>query len=184
VLGGRHLKEDIVGAHFRNYDFFVILSHFKGHQMAGLGGAIKNMSIGIASSRGKTLIHSAGKSATDIWNNLAEQNDFLESMVEAAKAIADDRGHNIVYINVMNRLSIDCDCSSNPTEPDMHDIGILASLDPVALDKACIDLVYAAPDGQSLIARIEAQNGVHTIEHAEKIGMGSLKYELVELSNG
>jgi uncharacterized Fe-S center protein len=183
VSGGRHLKEDLVGAHFRDYDFFIILSHFKGHQMAGLGGAIKNMSIGIASSRGKMLIHSAGKSTSDIWNNLAGQDDFLESMSEAAKAIADDRGNNILYINVMNRLSIDCDCNSNPAEPDMHDIGILASLDPVALDKACVDLVYAAPDGHSLIARMEAQNGVHAIEYAEKIGLGSLKYNLVGIPN-
>ncbi|MDR1418838.1 MAG: DUF362 domain-containing protein [Treponema sp.] len=180
VTDGKHLKEDLVGARFADYTFHIILSHFKGHPMGGFGGAIKNMSIGYASPRGKSLIHSGGKSTTQPWGG--DQNAFLESMAEAAKAVADRTGENILYINVMNRLSVDCDCSSNPAEPDMHDIGILASLDPVALDKACVDLVYAAPDGKSLIERIESRNGALTMEHAAKIGLGSLRYQMVRLN--
>jgi uncharacterized Fe-S center protein len=178
VKGGSHLKEDIVGSTFKNYDFYVILSHFKGHPMGGFGGAIKNMSIGLASSNGKLLIHTGGKSSTSWGGN---QNDFLESMAEASKAVADSLGDKVLYISVMNRLSVDCDCSSNPAEPDMHDIGILSSLDPVALDKACVDLVYAAPDGKSLITRIESRNGLLTLKHAEEINLGSQSYNLVPL---
>jgi uncharacterized Fe-S center protein len=180
VSGGTHLREDFVGAHFKDYDFHIVLSHFKGHAMGGLGGALKNMSIGYASSSGKAWIHSAGKSRSNPWGG--EQNAFLESMAEAAKAVSDASGGRILYINVMNRLSVDCDCNSNPAAIDMHDIGILASLDPVALDKACVDLVYAATDGQSLIERIESRNGSLTITHAAKIGLGSLTYELVRLN--
>jgi uncharacterized Fe-S center protein len=176
VKNGSHLKEDVVGSHYKNYDFFVILSHFKGHTMGGFGGAIKNMAIGIASTSGKNLIHSAGASTTSMFGY--PQDPFLESMAEAAKAVADDRGNKILYINVMNRLSVDCDCDSHPADPDMADIGILASLDPVALDKACVDLVYAAADGKSLVQRIESKNGKHTLEHAEKIGLGSQTYKL------
>lgn len=182
VKNGSHLKEDLVGSHFKNYDFFIILSHFKGHAMGGFGGAIKNMSIGIGSSNGKSLIHSAGKSTTGFAMN-TPQNDFLESMAEAAKAVADDRGKNIIYVSVMNKLSVDCDCDSSPADPTMKDIGILASLDPVALDKACVDLVYAASDGKDLVARIESKNGSHTLEHAEKIGLGSQKYNLVKIND-
>jgi uncharacterized Fe-S center protein len=149
--------------------------------MGGFGGSIKNMSIGIASASGKSWIHSAGKSRTNPWGG--PQDPFLESMAEAAKSVADDKGENILYINVMNRLSVDCDCDSNPAEPDMHDIGILASLDPVALDKACVDLVYAAPDGKSLIERIESRNGTLTLTHAAQIGLGSLEYELVSIDS-
>ncbi len=181
VKNGKHLKEDVIGSHYENYDFFVILSHFKGHEMGGFGGAIKNTSIGIASVKGKNLIHTAGKSSSSMWGGI--QDNFLESMAEAAKAVADDRGERILYINVMNNLSIDCDCNSHPAKPDMADIGILASLDPVALDKACVDLVYAAPDGQSLIRRMEAKNGIHTLEYAEEIGLGSQKYNLVKLDD-
>jgi uncharacterized Fe-S center protein len=181
VSGGTHLKEDFVGAHFKDYDFHVVLSHFKGHTMGGFGGALKNMSIGYASSSGKAWIHSAGKSRTNPWGG--PQDAFLESMAEAAKAVSDASGGRILYINVMNRLSVDCDCSSNPAAVDMHDIGILASLDPVALDKACVDLVYAANDGRSLVQRIESRNGVLTITHAAKIGLGSLQYELVKLNS-
>jgi uncharacterized Fe-S center protein len=180
VRGGTHLKEDFVGAHFRDYDFHVVLSHFKGHAMGGFGGALKNMSIGYASPKGKTWIHSGGSSATELWGH--NQDNFLRSMAEAAKAVSDASGGRILYINVMNRLSVDCDCNSRPTEPDMHDIGILASLDPVALDKACVDLVYAATDGHSLIERIESRNGALTMTHAAKIGLGSLQYELVKLN--
>lgn len=180
IRGGSHLKEDVVGSHFANYDFVVNLAHFKGHAMGGFGGVIKNMSIGIASSMGKSLIHSAGKETTGFGLN-TPQDDFLESMAEAAKGVADYLGENILYIDVMNRLSVDCDCDSHPAEPTMQDIGILASLDPVALDQACVDLVYAAPDGQDLIARMESRHAIHTLEHGEAIGLGKRKYELVNL---
>lgn len=182
VTGGAHLTEDLVGAHLANYDYVVSLAHFKGHAMGGFGGAIKNCSIGIAAREGKMLIHSAGTS-TMSWGNPA-QDDFLESMAEAAKAVSDHFGGvggNMCYVNVMNRLSVDCDCDSHPAEPEMADIGILASLDPVALDRACVDLVYAASDGAALIERMESRNGAHTLEHAEAIGLGSQAYELVEL---
>ncbi len=179
IVGGKHLKEDVIGSHFANYDFVVNLAHFKGHAMGGFGGVIKNMSIGIASSAGKCLIHSAGASSTSIWGG--DQDSFLESMAEAAKGVADYLGENILYINVMNNLSVDCDCDSNPAAPTMADIGILASLDPVALDQACVDLVYAAPDGADLIERMESRNGIHTLEHAAAIGLGSRVYELVPI---
>lgn len=179
VEGGTRLTENYVGAAFGDYDSYLILSHFKGHSMAGFGGAIKNISIGLGSSEGKCWIHSGGTSRTSAWGG--NQDAFLESMAEAGKSVSDALGDRIVYINVMNRLSVDCDCDGNPAEPDMHDIGILASTDPVALDQACIDLVYAAEDGQSLINRIESRNGLHTLEHAEEIGLGSRTYELVSI---
>lgn len=179
VSGGRHLTEDIVGANLASYDYVVSLAHFKGHAMGGFGGALKNCSIGIASADGKRLIHSAGAS-TSSWGNPA-QDDFLESMAEAAKAVSDYMGGRICYVNVMNRLSVDCDCDSHPAEPDMADIGILASFDPVALDRACVDLVYAAPDGASLVRRMESLNGPHILEHAEAIGLGSQTYALVDV---
>jgi len=179
VSGGKHLKEDFVGERFKEFNFHIVLSHFKGHQMGGFGGALKNMSIGYASSAGKAWIHSGGKSKTSAWGG--EQNAFLESMAEAAKAVADANRGKILYINVMNHLSVDCDCNGHPAAPTMADIGILASLDPVALDKACVDLVYAAKDGKDLIQRIESRNGLLTIDHAEKIGLGSKAYQLVKL---
>ena len=180
--GGRHLTCDIVGSHFLNYDFVIVLSHFKGHAMGGFGGAIKNMSIGIASANGKRYIHSAGASTTS-WGNPA-QDDFLESMAEAAKAVADHCGNNILYISVANNLSVDCDCDFSPADPQMGDIGILASLDPVALDKACTDLVRSSDDHGKihLIERIDSRNGMHTLDHAEALGMGSQKYELIRLA--
>lgn len=181
VTGGKNLTEDIVGDHYSDYDFHVVLSHFKGHAMAGFGGAIKNMSIGYASSSGKMLIHSAGHSRSS-WNG-GTQDEFLESMAEAAKAIADDNGENILYISVMNHLSVDCDCDSSPAAPTMADIGILASLDPVALDKACVDMVYAAEDGADLIERIESRNGIHTLHHGATIGLGSLDYRLFSIDD-
>jgi uncharacterized Fe-S center protein len=180
VRGGSRLRENFVGAHFKNYDYFIVLSHFKGHAMAGLGGAIKNISIGIASAEGKAWIHSGGRSRTNPWGG--DQNAFLDSMAEAGKAVVDSLGGNILYINVMNRLSVDCDCNGNPAAPDMHDIGILSSLDPVALDQACVDLVYAAPDGSSLIQRMESRNGMRTIDHGAEIGLGRKQYELVRLN--
>lgn len=185
VQGGKHLKEDFVGSHYLDYDFTVVLSHFKGHAMGGFGGALKNISIGIASSAGKAWIHTAGKTKTDLWNNLPEQDHFLESMAEAAKAVTTHCGDNILYISVMNRLSVDCDCDSNPEEPKMADIGMLASLDPVALDKACVDLVYASPDPGRvhLIERMESRHGIHIVEHAEALGMGSQRYDLISLDD-
>ena len=177
--GGDNLTENYVGANLENYDYLIVLSHFKGHAMAGFGGAIKNISIGIASSEGKAYIHSGGTGGS-MWGG--DQDAFLESMAEAGKSVMDYLDGNILYINVMNRLSVDCDCDGNPSEPDMHDIGILASFDPVALDQACVDLVYAAEDGQSLINRIESRNGLHTLEQAERIGLGSREYELVNIN--
>ena len=183
VKGGKHLKEDFVGSHYLNYDFKIVLSLFKGHAMGGFGGAIKNISIGIASSAGKAWIHSAGKTKGNPWGNLPPQDDFLESMAEAAKAIVDHCGDKILYISVANNLSVDCDCDSSPEDPKMGDIGILASLDPIALDKACTDLVRASEDHGKihLIERIDSRNGMHTLEYGEKIGLGSQKYELVKL---
>lgn len=183
VEGGTRLTENYVGAAFADYDSYLVLSHFKGHAMAGYGGAIKNISIGLGSSQGKCWIHSGGTSLTSAWGG--QQDAFLESMAEAGKSVSDylGNGERIVYVNVMNRLSVDCDCDGNPAEPDMHDIGILASTDPVALDQACIDLIYAQRDGDgaSLVNRIESRNGLHTLEHAENIGLGSRTYQLVNI---
>ena len=166
MKGGKNMRENYVGSHFRNYDWFVVLSHFKGHTMAGFGGAVKNASIGIASARGKGVIHGS---------------NFIEAMAEAAKSVSDSLKGHIVYINVMNRLSLDCDCESDPREPDMHDIGILASTDPIALDEACVDLIYSAKDGASFVRQIERLKGVRTLEHAEKIGFGSCSYRLINI---
>ncbi len=181
VKGGKHIDYDIVGSHYPNYDFTVVLSHFKGHAMAGFGGALKNISIGIASSAGKTWIHSAGESTTD-WGS-PSQEDFLETMAEAAKAVIDHCGDNILYISVANNLSVDCDCDSSPADPQMGDIGILASLDPVALDKACIDLVRSSDDHGKihLIERIDSRHGMHILEYAEQLGIGNREYELIVL---
>jgi hypothetical protein len=181
ISNGVHLTEDLVGSHFEDYDSYIVLSHFKGHIMGGFGGAIKNMSIGFASKEGKCLIHTAGISTLTISGGV--QNDFLESMAEAAKAIVDSKGDHIIYISVMNNLSVDCDCDSSPATPSMADIGILASMDPVALDQACVDLVYAASDGAALIERIESKNGLLTLEHAEEIGLGSRQYTLVSIDD-
>ncbi|MDR3272489.1 MAG: DUF362 domain-containing protein [Flavobacteriaceae bacterium] len=178
---GEVIKEDYVGTHFPNYNSYLILSHFKGHAMAGFGGALKNMSIGIASAEGKAWIHSGGTSLTDPWHG--KQDDFLQAMAEAAGAVMNLLGDNVAYVSVMNHLSIDCDCSSHPAPPELDDIGILASLDPVALDKACVDLIYLSDTqrSQSLRERIESKNGMLTIDHAEKLGLGSQKYELIVL---
>lgn len=182
VEGGTQLTENLVGAHFPEYDGYLVLSHFKGHAMAGFGGAIKNISIGLGSQEGKCLIHTAGKSRTSPWDG--EQDPFTESMAEAGKSVVDALNGNILYINVMNRRSIDCDCDGNPSEPDMHDMGILASTDPVALDQACVDLVYASQDDTaSLIQRMESRNAVHVLEHGEEIGLGSRSYQLVNMDD-
>jgi len=180
ISGGVVLEEVLVGVNVPNYNFYVVLSHFKGHASAGYGGALKNLSIGLASAPGKSLIHSGGTRRTGYRG---DQDSFLKGMAEASSGIIDHFDGNFLYINVMNRLSVDCDCMGNPAQPDMHDIGILASLDPVALDQACIDLVYAAPDGASLIRRIESRNGIHTIEHAAALGLGSREYVLVNIND-
>ena len=183
VEGGTWLKSNLVGAHFANYDSFVVLSHFKGHAMAGFGGAIKNISIGIGSQEGKCMIHTGGASHTSPWGG--DQTAFTESMAEAGKSVSDylGNGERIVYVNVLNNISIDCDCDGNPAEPDIHDIGILASTDPVAIDQASIDLCFAAEGSESLQQRVASLNGLHTLEHAEEIGLGSRTYELVSIDD-
>lgn len=178
VEGGKHLRENFVGEHLKNYDFMLMLSHFKGHLMGGFGGALKNMSIGVASSHGKANIHGAGNPA-ELWT--ADHDSFLESMAEADKSVMYYMGReNIVYINVANRLSVDCDCDAHPHEPEMADLGIFASSDPVALDQACVDAVYASPDKgkAALIERMESRNSIHTIETAAELGLGSRTYEI------
>lgn len=183
VDGGTVLKENYVGATFADYDSYLVLSHFKGHAMAGFGGAIKNISIGLSSAEGKSWIHSGGTSLTNLWGGA--QDAFCEAMGDAGKSVSDylGNGERIVYINVMNRLSIDCDCNGNPAAPDMHDIGILASTDPVALDQACVDLVWASEGNESFIHRVEERNGLHTLENAEAIGLGKRTYRLIDLDN-
>lgn len=178
VKEGKHLKVNYVGKNIENYDSMLVLSHFKGHPMGGFGGALKNISIGLASSHGKANIHGAGK-PEEIWT--ADHDSFLESMAEADKTIMDYE-KNIVFINVMANMSVDCDCCAVAEDPCMKDIGILASTDPVALDQACIDLVYNSsdPGKDHLIERIESRNGIHTIEEAEKLKVGTRKYDLIE----
>jgi uncharacterized Fe-S center protein len=180
ITGGRHLHENYVGDHLKNYDSMLVLSHFKGHPMGGYGGALKNISIGIASSHGKAHIHGAGI-LEEIWT--AKQDDFLESMADASKSIMDYYKDNIVFISVMNNMSVDCDCCAEAEDPKVKDIGILCSTNPVALDQACIDLVYAStdPGKADLVERIESRNGVHTIEVAATLGVGSREYELINI---
>ena len=182
VENGIRLESDLVGAHFADYDSYVILSHFKGHSMAGYGGAIKNMSIGLASSMGKVRIHSGGTSDTHWHDEL--HTEFLEAMAEAASGVANYLGDRVIYINVMNRLSIDCDCDPNPSEPDIHDIGILASYDPVALDQACLDLIYKAEGNERFLHRLHELTGEHTLEHAVEMGLGSREYTLLNITDG
>ena len=183
--GSKNLSENYVGANFANYDSFLIFSHFKGHAMGGFGGAVKNMSIGIGSAEGKMWIHTAGKTdSTDNFSAAFEinQDRFLESMAEAAGSVMMRLGpKRIAYVNLMNNLSVDCDCDSNPALPEMEDMGVLASLDPVALDRACVDLVYTADEKRSaaLRERIESRNGTYTLDHAGALNVGSLNYELV-----
>ena len=185
IPNGKVLKKNYVGKDLAKYDSLLVLSHFKGHAMGGYGGALKQLSIGCASSAGKTLIHTAG--VTDdkkkLFNNLPEQDRFLEAMADAASSVVDYFKGNVVYINVMKNNSIDCDCDGNATAPCMEDIGILASLDPVAIDQACLDLVYNSTDQgkDKLIKRIESLHGVHTIEAAYDLGVGNREYELIDL---
>ncbi|MBD5355719.1 MAG: DUF362 domain-containing protein [Bacteroides sp.] len=188
VRDTRHLKYDIVGNHLPRYDYMINLAHFKGHPMGGYGGVLKNASIGVASADGKAYIHSGGKhdKVEGIWNNIAEQDVFLESMAAAAQGVADFFGDNIVYINVMNNMSVDCDCVAHPEGVEIADYGILASTDPVALDKACVDIIFnmTASEGNDngpLKERISSRHGIHTIDHAAAIGLGSIEYEIVNL---
>lgn len=186
VKNGFHLKENYVGAHLKNYDSMLMLSHFKGHAMGGFGGALKNMSIGIGSSNGKAWIHTAGKTKNpeELWNNLPEQDGFLESMADACESVVSYMGkENIVYINVANNLSIDCDCDSNPHAPEMADLGIFASIDPVALDQACYDAVVNADDKgkAALIERMDSRHAIHTVEAANQLGLGNREYEIVNI---
>lgn len=188
VRDKKHLHYDIVGEHLANYDFLINLAHFKGHAMGGFGGVLKNQSIGIASTAGKTYIHTAGKTTNpdELWQNLPQQDSFLESMAAAAQGVAAYFGENIIYIDVMNNMSVDCDCDAHPAQPLLKDMGILASTDPVALDQACLDLVFshkAGPgdDEKPLIERINRQHGTYITDYAEKIGLGSKKYQLIML---
>ncbi|MBQ6770119.1 MAG: DUF362 domain-containing protein [Bacteroidales bacterium] len=189
VTDTKWIQHDIVGSHLANYDFMINLAHFKGHAMGGFGGVLKNQSIGVASKSGKAYIHSAGASTTNPWGN-NDQDSFLESMAAAAQAVHNyfkQEGKDIVYINVMNNLSVDCDCDGHPAAPQMNDIGILASTDPVALDKACLDLIfnYSSTPGdnaQPLINRINQRHGTHTVEYAEQIGLGTQEYNLIDIN--
>lgn len=180
IPNGKVIKKDFVGKDLKNYDSMLVLSHFKGHPMGGFGGALKNISIGLASTYGKKYIHGV-KDVTDYWNS--DHDSFLECMADAAKSIVDRFEGRMAFVNIMCNMSVDCDCCAVAADPKIGDIGILASLDPVALDQACIDLVYSSTDeGKAdLIRRIESRNGIHTIEAAAAIGVGSREYELIEI---
>ena len=181
---GNVIKTNIVGKNIENYDSMLVLSHFKGHPMGGYGGALKQLSIGCASSSGKAWIHSGGVTddQTKVWRNTAEQNKFLEAMAESASSVVDYFGNNLAYINIMCNMSVDCDCCAKAEDPCIKDIGVLASLDPVAIDQACIDLVYSSEDRgrDRLVERIESRNGIHIIEKAFELGIGNREYELIE----
>ena len=186
IANGAVLKKDIVGRDIENYDSMLVLSHFKGHPMGGYGGALKQLSIGCASTAGKEWIHSGGTTAdqTECWDNLPPQDVFVAAMADAASAVAERFHGSMAFVNVMKNLSVDCDCCAVAEDPCMKDIGILASLDPVAVDQACIDLVYAAADDpgrQHFIERVESRHGIRTIECAAALGVGSREYKLVEL---
>ena len=181
-----HLKSDIVGKNLLNYDSMLVLSHFKGHPMGGFGGALKQLSIGCASTAGKVNIHSAGKytkaeEQNVVWNDLPPQDAFLESMAEAASAVVEHFNGNMVFINVMKNLSVDCDCCVIAEDPCMHDVGILASTDPVAIDRACMDLIYSSedPGREHFLERVQTRNGEHTIDVAADMGFGVKEYELI-----
>lgn len=182
---GKVIKKNYLGKNITKYDSMLVISHFKGHPIGGYGGALKQLSIGCASTRGKCYIHTAGKvtSKDELWNNLPEQNLFLEAMADAAKSVVSYFNGNILYINIMCNLSVDCDCCSNAEEPCMNDIGILASNDPVALDKACLDLIYNSNDSgkEHFIERVESRNGVHTIYSAYELNLGDINYELINI---
>ena len=184
----KHIKYDLVGSHLANYDFMINLAHFKGHAMGGFGGVLKNASIGVASSAGKAYIHTAGvtENVKELWGHIDNQDGFLESMAAAAQAVHEYMKGKVLYINVMNNLSVDCDCDGNPHKPEMTDIGILASTDPVALDKACLDLVFnrdnmTGDTAEPLKERISSRHGTWTVDYAAKIGLGTLEYQLIDI---
>ena len=185
IPNGQVLKKNYVGKDLANYDSLLVLSHFKGHAMGGYGGALKQLSIGCASSAGKTLIHTAGATndQRELFNNLPEQDKFLEAMADAASSVVNYFKGNAAYINVMKNISVDCDCDGNASAPCMKDMGILASTEPIAVDQACLDMVYNStdPGKDKLIERIESRHGVHTIEAADKLGFGTREYELIDL---
>lgn len=188
VNKGKHLKYDIIGKNFENYDSILNLAHGKGHAMGGFGANLKNQSIGIASRNGKAYIHTAGKTANaeELWNNLPPQIDFIESMAEAATAVADyikENNKQIAYITVMNELSVDCDCDAKQGDPVMKDLGIVASLDPVANDQAFIDMIWAAPDSNEMKERIDTRLGREILPYAESLGLGTREYELINIDN-
>lgn len=185
IPNGHVINKDYVGSHLDNYDSMLVLSHFKGHPMGGYGGALKQLSIGVASSRGKVYIHTAGKTTdmNKLWDNLPEQDKFLEAMADAASTVHNKFQGNIAYINVMKNMSVDCDCCAVAEDPCMKDIGVLASLDPVAIDKACIDLVYNSsdPGRDHLVERIDSRHGTHILKAADKLGFGTTDYELINI---
>lgn len=187
VTDTKHIQYDIVGSHLADYDCMINLAHFKGHAMGGFGGVLKNASIGVASTSGKCYIHTGGKSQTNAFGG-GSQDDFLESMAAAAQAVHNYFNGNVMYIDVMNNLSVDCDCDGNPHAPEMEDIGILASTDPVALDKACLDLVFnhvntTGNTSVPLQNRIQQKHGTWTVEYAEKLALGSQSYNLIDIDN-
>ena len=185
IPNGKVIKENYVGKNIKKYNSMLVISHFKGHPMGGYGGSLKQLSIGCASSAGKCLIHSAGKTNNQakLWDNIASQDCFLEAMADAASSVINHFNHNIAYINVMCNMSVDCDCCAVAEDPCLKDIGILASLDPVAIDKACIDLVSSSndPGKEHFLERVNSRHGTHTIEAAEELKCGSTDYELIEL---
>ncbi|MCI8737798.1 MAG: DUF362 domain-containing protein [Lachnospiraceae bacterium] len=185
IPNGKVLKENYLGKNIQNYDSMIVLAHFKGHPAGGYGGALKQLSIGCASTAGKCLIHSAGYTDDQsiVWSHMAPQDTFCEAMADAAESVAEHFKGNIVYVNIMCNLSVDCDCCAVAEDPCMKDIGILSSLDPVAIDQACLDLIYASddPGRDHFIERVESRHGVHTIEAAAELGFGSREYELVEV---
>lgn len=185
IPNGKILKSNFVGKNLANYDSMLVLSHFKGHPMGGYGGALKQLSIGCASSEGKSWIHSAGRNndQKSLWNNLPKQDEFLESMADSASSVVNYFKGNMAFINVMCNMSVDCDCCAVAEDPCMKDIGILSSLDPVAIDKACIDLVINSddPGKEHLLERINSRHGTHTIDAAEELGVGTKDYELIEI---
>ena len=185
IPNGKVLKENFVGKNMSNYDSMLVISHFKGHPMGGYGGALKQLSIGCASSEGKSWIHSAGKlkDQTILWDNLPEQDKFLESMADSASSVVKYFKGNMAFINIMSNMSVDCDCCAVAEDPCMKDIGILASLDPIAIDQACIDLVNKSddPGKEHFLERVNSRHGIHTIEAAAELGFGSREYELINI---
>ena len=187
IPNGKVIKKNYVGNHIDNYNSMLVISHFKGHPMGGFGGALKQLSIGVASSSGKAYIHSAGRTTNmnNLWNDLPSQDTFIEAMADAASSVHNKFKENISYINIMKNISVDCDCCSEAEDPCMKDIGLLAGIDPVAIDKACLDLVYNSNDEgkEKLIKRIETRHGNHIIDSAYNLNIGNTEYELINIDN-